>query len=169
MTLDELRARATGERDGYRIFDGEFRQMAVTLEDAEFLYALVRLVKPERVLELGTGRGVSARFIAAALAENGHGELTTVEPDRALRDAAREFLGGVAVVAGWADRQDLDWDMVFIDSGYQTRADDISAWLNNGYRGLVVVHDANRDYDGLRDADGMLLPGLEGMWLGRPA
>ncbi len=169
MTLDELRARATIERGGYSVFDGELAHMSVTLEDAEFLYALVRLAKPETVLELGTGYGVSARFIAEALKANGRGKLTTVEPDAELRIAARKMLktAPAAVVVAWADLHDLDWDIVFIDSGYRTREDDIAAWLSNGYHGLVVVHDANRDYVGLHGATGTRLPGVDGLWIGK--
>ncbi len=168
MTIDDLRARATIERGGYSVFDGEYTQMAVTLEDAEFLYALVRLTKPEMVLELGTGHGVSARFIAEALKANGRGNLTTVEPDPELRVAARKMLdkSPAAVVVAWADLHDLDWDIVFIDSSYKTREDDIAAWLSNGYPGLVIVHDANREYE-LLNGHGMRVGGLDGLWLGR--
>ncbi len=168
MTIDELRARATIERGGYSVFDGEFTQMSCTLEDCEFLYALVRLMKPQTVLELGTGYGVSARFIAEALKANGHGKLTTVEPDRDLRASARKMLAKTpaAVVVGFADVHDLDWDIVFIDSSYKTREDDIAAWLSNGYPGLVIVHDANREYE-LLNGHGMRVGGLDGLWLGR--
>lgn len=170
MTLDSLRSHANLGADGYSKFDGRYRQMAVTLEDAEFLYALVRLTKPGRVLELGTGYGISARFIAEALAENGNdGRLFTIEPDPAIREAARKALLRLPVfIGGHYQADDLDWDIVFVDSGYQTREHDIRTWLTNGYRGLIVVHDANRDYD-LSGGVGVFLPGLEGMWLGRAA
>ncbi len=168
MTLDELRALAEPGRGGYRVFGGRFNAMSVTLEDAEFLYALVRLTKPRRVLELGTGYGISATFIAEALQANGTGLLLTVEPNKEIREAAWGLFGTLPVSAAAKEpADDIGWDIVFIDSGYQTRAADIERWLTNGYRGLIVIHDANRDYDlhGL----GVLLQGVDGLWIGRVA
>ncbi len=171
MTLDQLRSDATPGRGGFMVFPEPYRQMSVTLEDAEFLYALVRLTKPERVLEIGSGYGVSGLFIGQALADNGSlgGRLETVEPDEELRDHASHVLAFVpAFVGGFADENDLDWDLVFIDSDYTRRQDDITAWLTNGYRGLVCVHDAHRSYD-LADGVGVMLPCTDGLWLGRAA
>jgi predicted O-methyltransferase YrrM len=48
-------------------------------EKGVFLYSLVKMLKPQRVLELGTGMGVSAFLIAQALKENGKGRLHTVD------------------------------------------------------------------------------------------
>jgi predicted O-methyltransferase YrrM len=44
-----------------------------------FLFHLIREVKPERCLELGTGLGVSAAYQALALEMNGRGHLYTLE------------------------------------------------------------------------------------------
>jgi predicted O-methyltransferase YrrM len=44
-----------------------------------FLFHLIREVKPERCLELGTCLGVSAAYQALALEINGHGHLYTLE------------------------------------------------------------------------------------------
>jgi predicted O-methyltransferase YrrM len=169
MTLAELRALAQPGRGGYHIFSGDYAQMSVTLEDAEFLYALVRLVKPALVLELGMGLGVSARFIAEALTANREGWLMTVEPDRALGKRAEPLLLDYPVSVHAAFMQKTMPDIVFIDSGYQRREADIAEWLSNGYEGLICVHDANRDYPALRDAPGVYLPGVDGLWLGRAA
>ncbi len=43
------------------------------------IYSHVRDTRPERVLELGTGHGVSACYIAAALEANGTGSLISVD------------------------------------------------------------------------------------------
>lgn len=60
---------------GYEMFnDG-----GVECETGEFLYGLVRLIKPEHILETGTHLGVSASYMAQALQDNGRGEITTVE------------------------------------------------------------------------------------------
>src|SRR3546814_9290561 len=44
-----------------------------------FLYALVKMHKPGRVLELGTGTGASSFWIARGLLENGSGSLLTID------------------------------------------------------------------------------------------
>ncbi len=172
MTLGELRARATIERDGYHVFDGEYALMSVTLEDAEFLYGLVRLVRPEVVLEFGTGLGVAARFMAEGLAANEKGRLVTIEPDADLWARAWDTLldGLPTPVFGPSKTSDLvEPDLVFIDSDYRRREDDIDEWLTNGYQGLVCVHDSKRDYPGLANGAGVFLPGVDGLWLGRAA
>jgi predicted O-methyltransferase YrrM len=43
------------------------------------LYALVRALQPEHVVETGTDKGLGACVIAAALLRNGHGRLTTMD------------------------------------------------------------------------------------------
>jgi len=168
VTFDELRARATIERHGYRVFDGEYAQMSVTLEDAEFLYSLVRLIRPTGVLELGTGLGLSGRFIAEALVANGRGRLVTVEPDEKLAARAAGLLADLPVLQarGW---RGVKPDLVFIDSRYDLRHGDIEDWLTNGYRGLILVHDSHRDYPELQRGAGVYLPGVDGLWLGRAA
>lgn len=46
---------------------------------AMFLYMLVRALKPETVLELGTNTGISSAFIAMALKRNGKGKIVTLD------------------------------------------------------------------------------------------
>ncbi len=178
MTLDELRASATPAENGYHRFPAPYRQMSVCLEEADFLYALVRATRPRNVLELGTGLGLSARFMYAAGRENeAQGAdaftLITVEPNVAIREKAA--MGLLADVVGFgvalvpALRPDTHWqpDLVYIDSGQKYRADDITTWLTNGYEGLVLVHDAERGYPELNQGVGVYLPTANGMWLGR--
>lgn len=47
--------------------------------EGRLIYDHVRETRPDQVLELGTGHGVSAAYIAAALQANGRGHLTSVE------------------------------------------------------------------------------------------
>jgi predicted O-methyltransferase YrrM len=58
------------------------------LIDRKILYALVRATKPQSVLESGTNAGNGANVILAALAQNGGGELITVD---VLPDAGNEI------------------------------------------------------------------------------
>lgn len=171
MTLADLRAQATVLDDGWHRWPEPHLNAAVTLEEADFLYALVTATRPALVLELGTGMGISGRFIAQALLDSQPGgQLVTAEPLRGFRDAAPEVFAGygnVLVVdpdavpdAGFRP------DLVYIDSGKDRREADIDAWLP-GPSPLVVVHDAYRDYPALRVATGIVVPTAGGMWVGR--
>lgn len=170
MTLNELRALATATRDGYACWGGDF-SFAPTLAECEFLYALVRMTQPRRVLEFGTGRGVTTRFISEALLENGNGAMVlTVEPNRAYwPDAEALLLNTPAALTQIGDFSPADElvDLAFIDSGYEYRAADIREWLTNGYDGLVVVHDADRRYAELELGIGVFVPSQAGIWIGR--
>lgn len=55
-----------------------------------FLYWLVRVVRPEFVVEIGTSVGYSALWLAAALEENAWGELWTVESHADRFERARQ-------------------------------------------------------------------------------
>lgn len=168
LTADDLRAQAEPGRGGYHVFPPPYRQMSLTLEDAEFLYALVRLTKPALVLELGTGLGVSGRFIGEALLANGKGWLTTVEPNGELRKQARALLTDLPVTLTGSETTLLVIpDLVFIDSGWDRREADIAHWVGGDFAGLVVVHDAGREYAGLAGATGVVLPCVDGLWVGR--
>jgi len=55
------------------------RGMAVELEIGQLLHAIVRVLKPEVVVETGTHKGFSALMIAQALEENNFGFLYTID------------------------------------------------------------------------------------------
>lgn len=75
------------EGHGYEMVDTG----GVELEVGEFLYGLVRLIKPIRILETGTFTGVSAMYMGAALKENKSGFLTTLEIDQSHIDRASKL------------------------------------------------------------------------------
>lgn len=145
--------------------------MAVTLEDGDFLYALVRVTKPNLVVESGSGNGISGTFIATALQDNGHGRLVTYEPNPTFAYEAQQALAGLpAEVREGDSRQHAtnEPDLVYIDSQAGIREPEMEHWLTCGYAGLVVVHDAGRFYDPLADhGTGVYLPGADGLWVGR--
>lgn len=172
MTLPDLRAQATVLDDGWHRWPHPHLTAAVTLEEADFLYALVSAIRPALVLELGTGMGISGRFIAQALLDTqAGGELVTAEPLRGFRDAAAEVFAdypNITVVdPDTPPPLDFRPDLVYIDSAKDRREEDMWAWLENGPSPLVVVHDAYRDYPVLRRATGLVVPTAEGMWVGR--
>src|SRR5437016_14584638 len=51
-------------------------------DSANLLYGLVRSMKPETCVEIGSARGKSACYIGIALTENGRGRLYAIDPHR---------------------------------------------------------------------------------------
>lgn len=155
--------------EGANVREGEFRawdDMGVEAEVAEFLYALVRVLKPRVVVESGTGRGYASFAIAAALDANGAGVLHTFEPSRSFQDEARGRLEGLPVefhdglaCEGW----DGPADLVFVDSWGAVRAADLARWVPSGLR--LVVHDAH-EHRALLPADqGLVIDTPRGLWV----
>ncbi len=59
----------------------------IDLDEAEIIYALVRLMKPDTIVETGVSGGVTSTFILEALSANGKGRLFSVDlPIAALVD-----------------------------------------------------------------------------------
>ena len=56
---------------------------------AMLLYSLVRRERPANILELGTGLGVSAFWMAQAAKENGHGHVWTLDDGSHWTEAAK--------------------------------------------------------------------------------
>ncbi|MDX1430525.1 MAG: class I SAM-dependent methyltransferase, partial [Rhodothermales bacterium] len=103
---------------GYRAID----EMAVELETAEFLFSLVRLLRPAIVLESGAGRGYSTLAIAGALERNGAGYLWSFEPDPEYRSIAEQRVADmscVSVISGDSRQHSDNVSLVFLDSGPQ--------------------------------------------------
>jgi len=97
-----------------------------------FLFRLVRELRPQRVLELGTNLGVSAAYIQSAMILNGNaGRFVTIEGDPTLVSIARETLDLVGqgdrdvvlgrfqdVLSGVLERSS-PFDLVFIDGHHE--------------------------------------------------
>jgi hypothetical protein len=66
------------------MFDG----FTAEVEVLDFLHALVRMTKPDRVIETGTWFGRSAIAIASALRDNGSGHLWTMEQSDEVAEVA---------------------------------------------------------------------------------
>lgn len=74
----------------WSMFDG----WTAELETIEFLYALVRLTKPNVVLETGTWHGTAATAMGKALRENGRGSLVSIELDDDSHAVAQRRING---------------------------------------------------------------------------
>lgn len=66
-----------------------FNDGGVECEVGEYLYSLIRVLKPKFVLETGTHKGIGASYMSLALADNQEGVLDTVEFIPELYDEAK--------------------------------------------------------------------------------
>lgn len=136
-----------------------FNDAGIEVETGEFLYAFVRMLKPNRVLETGTHWGVGASYMGMALKENHHGSMTTVEflPEihrKACERMQKLGLGGTGaadeiVYCKLGDAKDLEptelYKLIFLDTEPQTRfaeAVKFFPWLEQG--GFMFIHDLHQ-------------------------
>lgn len=131
--------------------------MASEFEVQEFLYSLVRLLKPEVLIETGCYMGHATEAIVSALTKNRSGHLTTCDTNfvhhevTALSNAAyRDYVevlhcDGVEAISGLSSPVDF----AFLDSSGDRVAE--AAALQLSPKAVVVVHDTNRpQYDAIK-------------------
>jgi len=98
----------------------------VERETADFLYGFTRMIKPLRVLEIGTFEGTSAIAIGQAMKDNARGKLWTIDmkdygqkkniSDQGLSDIVECLMGKAETALKLLDSGSLDF--VFIDDGH---------------------------------------------------
>jgi predicted O-methyltransferase YrrM len=122
------------------------------IEVLEMLHALVRLIKPDMVVETGTWRGYAAIAMGQALRSNGGGRLITLEIDPFACEAARERIteAGLSEIVSVENIASLAFapaepiDLLLLDSDVGLRAQEFRhfrPFLRE--RALVVVHDTS--------------------------
>lgn len=159
MITDELINKANGlikqvpeyrdEGLGYTAFnDG-----STECEVGEFLYGMVRILKPRAILETGTYKGVSAMYMAQGCKDNQTGLIETLEINPQLIETSKQ-LWGILDLLKWinpinmpAEQFEPRWnyDLMFLDSEPYLRFNELVkffSWLNPG--GYVFIHDLPR-------------------------
>ncbi len=130
-----------------------FNDAGVECETGEFLYSLVRLLKPDHVLETGTHWGIGASYMGLALKDNNHGDLDTVEflteiANVASRRFERLDLKGIVKlylmdVAKFEPQH--SYKLILLDTEPQTRFQELVRfydYLEPG--GFVFIHDLHQ-------------------------
>lgn len=74
-----------------------FNDGSVEVEVAEFLFGLVRMLKPQLILETGTHRGISSAFMAEGCRVNGRGHVVTLEWDEYYWRAAEKLFKALSL------------------------------------------------------------------------
>jgi len=123
----------------------------VEVEVGEFLYGLVRMIKPEAILETGTHKGISASYMATALKENGKGKITTLEFEPQHWEIANNMFQ-IMGLQSWiiSSLQDAstypvkenEFDFIFLDTEPHLRfAEFLRYWPALKPGGFVGIHD----------------------------
>lgn len=136
-----------------------FNDAGIEIETGEFLYALVRLLKPNRVLETGTHWGIGAAYMGMALKDNNQGSMTTVEflPEihkRACQRMQDLGIGGTGAMDEIVYCKLLDvallqpesnYQLILLDTEPQTRfAEFVKFWDYLDEGGFLFIHDLHQ-------------------------
>lgn len=124
-------------------------ELALTQDEGNFLYALVKLIKPKVLFEIGTHKGVSSSYILQAMKENGFGHLWTTDP--VDYGAAPKVIFEDRHWITFMDKMGKDvkleeqMDFVFVD-GFHTK-EDVLPEIDNllpqlAPNAVVIFHDA---------------------------
>jgi hypothetical protein len=152
------------------------------VEVLDFLYALVRMIKPNRVLETGTWFGGSAVVIASALRDNGFGHLLTIEQrnevaEVVLRNIEQENLGEIITVhvanSFETEVGHEEYDFALFASGVPSRAAEFTKFYGRLKPGAIAVfHDTGAEFHEAEGADNVIdlitMGMLEGMFFDTP-
>lgn len=129
-----------------------FNDGGIECETGEFFYGLIRLVKPDNVLETGSHKGIGGSYMAKALQDNGKGQLTTLEflPELYAEATKRyQTLGFDNITAIMGDardfKPDIEFDIILLDTEPDLRFDELVRYYNNLKQGgFVFIHDLHR-------------------------
>lgn len=130
-----------------------FEHQRLTKLDALLLYAMVRGLAPDRVLEIGRCYGTSTMTISGALCDNNHGHLYSVDIEdltserikNLTRDWATEYVLDSSDILAHALLQQQRFQMFFVDGDHSVRQQitDISTCLClSGSSAWLIMHDA---------------------------
>lgn len=133
-----------------------FNDAGTEVEVSEFLYSIIRMLKPNLILETGTHKGISAAFMGQALKDNNKGKLITTEINQAFIDDAKALWNDIGINDYIISHKEhslklnidanIRFDILFLDSEPEFRFDEFNRfWPNLIPAGLIIVHDLYRD------------------------
>ncbi|WP_020177046.1 glycosyltransferase [Methyloferula stellata] len=167
---------ATKPAQFWSMFDG----FTAETEVLDFLYALIRMVKPENAIETGTWLGRSAAAIASGMRDNGFGRLFTIEHNEQTVSIARQLIDNAQlntfVEIHIANSLEFDagetrFQFALFDSEISIRAEEFRKFYDRLEPGATVVfHDTAEQHPGSADnvIDLKTMGLLEGMFFETP-
>ncbi len=131
-----------------------WKQGSIWEVEGQVLYALIRALKPQHAVEIGSWVGCSATHIATALSVNGKGHVTAVDVDPQAGESFPAHLAAIREtvtsdgIAWLAGQEDESIDFMFEDSSHDTnQCASIAALCRTKLApgGVLVMHDAAHD------------------------
>lgn len=132
-----------------------FNDAGIEVETGEFLYAFVRMLKPDHALETGTHWGVGAAYMGSALKENKKGRFETIEFLPEIYHKAKERIQRLGLsdyveclfgdVANFQVAEGVKYKLVLLDTEPQTRfAELIKFFPHVEPGGFIFIHDLHQ-------------------------
>lgn len=127
-----------------------FNDGSTECEVGEFLYGLVKILKPRYILETGTYKGISSSYMAQGLKENNTGFIDTLEIDEGLIQTSKQLWNALELTK-WINsmREDCqkfqpqhNYELMFLDSEPYYRYGELKRffpYLTEG--GYAFIHD----------------------------
>jgi predicted O-methyltransferase YrrM len=127
LVIDELPADATARQRADAMAQA---YLPISAEGGRLLYSLVRAARPQTVVEFGTSYGISTLYLAAAVKDNGVGQVISTELSAVKVAAARNNLAEAGVEATVLEGDALD-TLAAVDGP-------IGVVLLDGWKGLYL-------------------------------
>lgn len=131
-----------------------FNTGGVEVQVGEFLFGLVRMIRPEFIFETGTHLGISSAYMGLALRDNKYGILTTCEifkDNIEKSEALWKRLGINDYILADRERSldyelDYDVDLLFLDSEPDVRFKELRRFYPRVKKGgYIFIHDTPRN------------------------
>lgn len=122
----------------------------IACEEVDYLYGLVRIVRPRVCLETGCNVGISASAIGLALKDNGYGKLYTIEHDSTVAQLAKDKLAKmglseqVEVICAKIENVEIKetFDFLWLDSELRLRFGELLRFYPQMNPGAIAcIHD----------------------------
>jgi predicted O-methyltransferase YrrM len=130
-----------------------FNDAGIEVETGEFMYGMVRILKPQHVLETGTHWGIGAAYMGSALKDNGIGHLDTIEFLPEIQNRAKQRMATLAlddyVTCHLGDvatfEPSVAYKLILLDTEPQTRFAELVKFYNFlEPGGFIFIHDLHR-------------------------
>lgn len=154
MQLDPtLELHNEGDWGGTELLYSAFNDGGVECEVGEFLYAMVRILKPTNVLETGTHHFVGGAYIGMGLKDNGFGKLDTLEflpeikavADKRLVALGIEYFVDIHLKDARMFKTKNEYQLILLDTEPQTRFEELEKFYPKlAPGGFLFIHDLHR-------------------------
>jgi len=152
------------------------RDDSAHLDQQMLLYWLIRGMKPDTVVEVGTHRGVTALYMAHALYDNGRGHLITCDPKDWNQEENLSSIPELANHITYERERGIDLnfvsiesvDLVFVDGFHEYEAvlEEIQYYLPLlTSEGVMVFHDCGGDNQQVGVNRAIEESGIEATWI----